>query len=105
LLEYPLDHLVRQVELMERLLRHRVEESWAVEAIRDSAAEIERVAGDDLAADYARDVRRAASGNQLVSGETIAESFLGERVQRLSEYCALMQQGPAGDVEMLRPWG
>jgi hypothetical protein len=104
LIDFPIERLTGQAELLERLSRQRVGEPWALEAIRDAAYEIERIADDDLAADYARDIRLAVTSNRMISGQLIADSPLGERIQRLVDYCELLRQGGPEELERLRPW-
>jgi hypothetical protein len=101
---FVVDRLLSQLELLQRLCAHGAEERWALQAIGDAAAEIERVAADDLACDYARDIRIAARGNQLAAGRRIGDTLVGERIERLADYCSLLQQAPAEDVARLRPW-
>ena len=80
------DLILEQVVALEVLMAKHVEEKWALEGIRRAATEICRLAPDDLAGDYAWDIRIAAAGDQFPSGQSIAESIVGERIERLASY-------------------
>jgi hypothetical protein len=98
-----LDQLNGQLERLERLAQKDSRESGALEAVRAAATEIERVAAEDLAADYARDIRLAVASHVAAPGP-IAETPVGEAIERLADYCSLVQQGGPEAAQALRPW-
>jgi hypothetical protein len=83
------DEVFSDISSIERLLSRRVDDFASLLAIEQAASRLERATVDEAVVDYARDIRFAASGDQLPAGKRISDTILGERIERLASHCRI----------------
>jgi plasmid stabilization system protein ParE len=100
-----LNRLLGQVEILRKLRLKRANEGTALAAIRQCTREIEYLAADDMAADYARDIRTALE-TLSNGGRTgcLSQTIVGERIEHLVSYVDFVREAPEEELEYLKPW-
>ena len=92
---YNIEKLIGQVHLLKKLTRQPATVGWVHEAIKEAASEIERACPEDIAADYAREIRsaldRLSSASSAPAG-WISGSNVGEKIFALEQYTHVLQQ-------------
>lgn len=92
---YNIEKLIGQVHLLKKLSRQPATVRWVHDAIDEAAREIERVCPEDIAADYAREIRSALGrlGNAPAApAGRIEGANVGERIFALEQYTQILQQ-------------
>ena len=91
---YNIEKLIGQVHLLKKLSRQPATVGWVHEAIKEAASEIERTCPQDIAADYAREIRSALDRLSSASSApaAISGSNVGEKILALEQYTHILQQ-------------
>ncbi len=84
-----LDPVLKQIEVLHRLSKHRADATWSHNAIRKCTREIEALTAGNTCAYYARNIRIAL--DQVVKGESsgrtcLSETIVGGRIDLLVDY-------------------
>ena len=80
-----------QVALLRTLMRHTADVGWAREAIQDATNEIERLAPDDVAAEFAQNIRlELAQLSPRHVGVVLSNTGVADAVEVLAHYADMM---------------
>ena len=86
-----LNRLLHQIEVLHKLSSKRASERRVVSAIRACTREIESLAADDMASEYAREIRIALEGlSERKRSGHLSQTIVGEQIEHLVAYGLIM---------------